>query len=117
MQSLTISIEQKPDLKNVYIINFDGAFDGGVKEPLAELEKLVQVNDSTIKLVLNFTKLSFLNSYAIGQMMAWYNHIIKNNGQIIIINANENIAEILNIVGISKLFKIFSSVDEALGAL
>ena len=42
MQELKLQIEQKPELKNVYIVSFEGAFDGSVKEPLVELEKLIQ---------------------------------------------------------------------------
>jgi len=114
MEALTISIEEKTDLKNTYIANFDGAFDGSVKEPLEELNKLILSNDSAIQVVLDFTKLSFLNSYAIGQLMSWYNHIHKNEGEMIVVNSNKNIEEILNIVGASKLFKIFPTVDEAM---
>jgi anti-anti-sigma factor len=117
MQKLTITIEKNPDLNNVHVAHFEGAFDGSIKESLVELESLIQKAENGTTIVFDFKKLDYLNSYAIGQLVAWQNHLIKMQGQIIIAALNKNVEDILSILGISNLFKIFPDVDSALNSL
>ena len=117
MQKLNITIEKKPDLENTHIASFEGAFDGSVKEPLVDLEALIDSDTPKTNLIFDFIKLDYLNSYAIGQLVAWQNHIIKNEGQIIIAGPSKNVEDILGILGISNLFKIFPDVESALATL
>lgn len=114
MQKLTINLEKQANADNVYLAHFEGAFDGSQKEPLTELENLVKSDDSKKVLVFDFEKLDYLNSYAIGQLVAWQNHLIKSHGQILITSLNKNVEDILSILGISNLFKIFPDVESAL---
>jgi len=117
MQKLIITIEKNPDLKNVHVVHFEGAFDGSMKEPLVKLESLIQTAGKGINVIFDFKQLDYLNSYAIGQLVAWQNHLIKSDGQIIIAALNKNVEDILSILGISNLFKIFPDIDSALGIL
>jgi len=117
MQKLIITIEKNPDIKNVHIVHFEGAFDGSMKEPLAKLESLIQTAEKGTNVIFDFKQLDYLNSYAIGQLVAWQNHLIKTDGQIIIAALNKNVEDILSILGISNLFKIFPDIDSAVGML
>lgn len=117
MQKLTINIEKYTELKNTYIAHFDGAFDGSIKEPLAELEALIQNNTERCDFILDFKDLIYLNSYAIGQMITWHNLLEKSKGRIFIANSNKEVDEIFNILGIFNLFEFASSVEEAVEAL
>ena len=117
MQKLVITIEKNPELENTNIAHFEGAFDGSLKEPLAELEKLVHSDTPKNNVILDFKSLDYLNSYAIGQLVAWHNHLIKGKGQIIVAAPSKNVEDILGILGISNLFKIFPDVESALGSL
>lgn len=116
MQKLTISIEKDVDA-NTHLAHFDGAFDGSVKEPLVELESLINACPPKSKIVLDLKNLSYLNSYAIGQLVAWHNHLVRNDGQIILASPSKNVEDIFNILGISALFKIFPDVQTALESL
>lgn len=114
---LSVLIEKAPDLENVQIARFTGAFDGGVKEPLADLENLVSSAPPKTILLFDFTNLEFLNSYAIGLLVSWQNHMLKNEGEVIIAAVNKHVEDIFNILGISNLFKIFPDVEGALATL
>lgn len=113
MEALTITIKESSDLKGVTIAHFEGAFDGGAKEPIAELKKLVDESESEMNLILDFTDVTYLNSYAIGELVSWQNHLMKNGGQIIIAGPNKNVEDIFGILGISNMFKIFPDVESA----
>lgn len=114
MQKLTIKIDKHPELKNTYIAHFNGAFDGSINEPLEELESLIKNQSETCNnFVLDFEDLIYLNSYAIGQLVNWHNLLAKNCGKIVILHANKEVGEIFRILGISNLFSIFSSLEEA----
>lgn len=117
MQKLTLTIEKNPNLENTHVVHFEGAFDGSVKEPLVDLEALVNGETPKTNLIFDFGKLDYLNSYAIGQLVAWHNHLVKNGGQIILTSLNKNVEDILNILGMGNLFKIFPDIQGALDAL
>ena len=116
MQDLSIAIEKQEVPNNTYIAYFQGAFDGHNKESIADLEKLVMEGGDG-KLVFDFESLSFLNSYAIGQLVAWHNHLTTNHGEIIIAHPAKNVEDIFNTVGISSMFKIFPDVPSAVATL
>lgn len=117
MQKLTINIEKQEGVENTSICHFEGAFDGSVKEPLVPLEEAVTKAAPKTNLLFDFGKLDYLNSYAIGQLVAWQNHLLKSEGQIIIAALNKNVEDILSILGISNLFKIFPDISTALNSL
>ena len=116
MQDLTVTIDKQPDAENVYVAHFEGAFDGHIREPIEELDKLIHDNEG-IKCAFDFEKLSFLNSYAIGSLVAWHNHVIATKGQIVIAAPAKNVEDIFNIVGIATMLKIFPDVESALNSL
>lgn len=116
MQDLTVTIEPHASVPNTFIAHFEGAFDGHIKEPITELEGMV-MSDEGHNYIFDFAKLSFLNSYAIGQLVAWHNHLLNINGQIVIAAPAKNVEDIFNIVGISNMFKIFPDLDTAANSL
>lgn len=116
MKELTISIEPQADIEATQVVHFDGAFDGSNKEPLASIEQLIN-SEEKMNLIFDFANLSYLNSYAIGQLVAWHNHLKKNQGQIIVTGPSKNVEDIFGILGIQNLFKIFPDLQSALDSL
>lgn len=116
MQDLSVTMEPHASLPNTYVVHFEGAFDGHIKEPTAEMEKMIMEQKGLI-MVFDFEKLNFLNSYAIGQLVAWHNHMVNSQGNIIIAAPAKNVEDIFNIVGIGNMFKIFPDVQSALTSL
>jgi len=116
MQKLTITIEKNVQ-PGMHLAHLEGAFDGSVKEPLVELEGLISGSPNRTKVILDLKNLTYLNSYAIGQLVAWHNHLVKIEGQIILAAPSKNVEDIFNILGISALFKIFPDVQSAVDSL
>ncbi|MBN2095885.1 STAS domain-containing protein [Candidatus Peregrinibacteria bacterium] len=117
MQALEITIEPVTSLQNTHAAHFQGAFDGGVKEPLEGIEKLIMGSTEKMIVIFDFKSLDYLNSYAIGQLVAWHNHLVKKGGQLIIASPSKNVEDIFNIVGISTMLKIFPDVESAVASL
>lgn len=109
-------MEPHASLTNTYVVHFEGAFDGHIKEPTAEMEKMIMEQEG-LTLVFDFEKLSFLNSYAIGQLVAWHNHMMNTQSKIIIAAPAKNVEDIFNIVGITNMFKIFPDVQSSIDSL
>lgn len=116
MDKLHIKIEPSTESELIQVVHFDGAFDGAVKEPLSEVEALVN-EDKAYKLIFDFAELDYLNSYGIGQMVSWHNHLLKFKGQIALAAASKQVEEILNVLGISKMIKVAPTIEAALEML
>lgn len=113
MQTLTINIKELDDVINAKIISFDGDFDGYVKENLTEILELTENATVKTKLIFDFSGLNYLNSYAIGHIVAWHNKLTESEGEIIIIGINKNVEDIFSILGINSLFKTFPDLESA----
>ncbi len=118
MSELKISLEQSKELDNTYLAHFVGAFDGNIPEDsLTELNGLLNSEDIGMRFIFDFSKLSFLNSYGIGRLVEWQQKIGQKDGQIIMVGLNDNVKEILTLVGVSNLFKVFEDAEEAIKSL
>ncbi|MBN1258947.1 STAS domain-containing protein [Candidatus Peregrinibacteria bacterium] len=117
MQKLTITIENLSDIENAHLVRFEGDFDGYAKENLVDIQKYVDESTPNAILVFDFNKLNYLNSYAIGHLVAWHNHLARLGGKIIMVGTNKNVEDIFAILGIGALFKIYPDMDTAVKAL
>lgn len=116
MQKLKVTIAASAH-PNTTLITFEGDFDGYAKENITDIQKKVDESKANENLILDFSKLNFLNSYAIGHLVAWHNHITKGGGKILIVGLNKNVEEIFSILGINSIFKSFADVASAEAAL
>ena len=114
MQKLNVMIEAPQGKPNTHIAHFAGDFDGYAKENLTEIQKLVDMAGENTTLIFDFSRLNFLNSYAIGHLVAWHNHLLKQGGQIMIVGLNKSVEDIFSILGITTIFKIYPDLQAAL---
>lgn len=107
-------IDGKNDSK---IVSFVGDLDTtNVNAIVDELLKLV--NESGVKnIVGDFEELRYVNSTGIGVLLH-FNKIVKDKGgDFILANLNDNVYEIMNIIGATAVLEIYDSLDDALGSL
>lgn len=64
-------------------------------------------------LLLDFSKLEYMNSKSIGYLTDWYGKITEGGGKIVIAGAPQNVHEILLAVGVTELVKCYDNLDEA----
>lgn len=112
MQKLTLSMADYPDLPNAKIVYFDGDFDGYAEETIAQIQAEVDQATPGRILIFEFTKLNYLNSFAIGQLVSWYNTMSSKQGKILIVGINKNVQDIFSVLGIESVFKTYSSLEE-----
>ena len=81
-----------------------------------EVDREYQKNRSK-DLIFNFDDVSFMDSSGIGMIMGRYRNVVICGGSIAAYNVSKEVNRILNMAGICKLVKIYSTKQEALDAL
>jgi anti-anti-sigma factor len=112
MQKLTITINSLPEIPNAQIVHFDGDFDGYAKENITDLQKTIDECAAGAVLIFDFAKLNYLNSFAIGQLVAWHNAVNTKGGKILIVGINKNVEDIFSVLGINNIFKAYATIEE-----
>ncbi len=112
MQKLTLSITDYPEMPSTKMVYFEGDFDGYAEETIADLQAEVDQAAPGSSFIFDFSKLNYLNSFAIGQLVAWHGVVTGKNGKILIVGVNKNIEDIFTVLGIGSVFKIYPSVEE-----
>lgn len=101
-----------PDIPNSQLVYFEGDFDGYSEETIAELQGVVDQAGSGSILIFEFSKLNYLNSFAIGQLVAWRNTMNTKEGKIVIVGINKNIQDIFSVLGIESVFKTYATLED-----
>lgn len=112
MQKLTLSITDYPDIPNSKLVYFEGDFDGYSEETIIELQSEIDKAGPGYMLIFEFSKLNYLNSFAIGQLVAWHNTMDTKQGNIFIVGINKNIRDIFSVLGIESVFKTYNNLEE-----
>jgi len=96
------------------LISIEGQLDETNVDNMAEnIYKIIADNPKNLHLLLDFEKLSYLNSKALGFLTDWYTRITDAGGKIVIAKPAQNIMDILQAVGISKFIKCYPEITEA----
>lgn len=64
-------------------------------------------------LIFDFTNVTFMDSSGIGMLIGRYKQLQSMQGRIAIICKEEKVIEIIRLSGLTKLFPIFDSLEEA----
>ena len=107
------------DIKNhseAQLIRFVGDLDATNVETV--LEKICNLfNEGKIQLVVDFKKLRYVNSTGLGILLHLSKSAKEKAGSFKIANVNENVFEIIEIIGATSLLEIYDTVEEALASL
>lgn len=96
------------------ILHLKGQFVGGEETDhlRAMLTEIAQKNES--KLIVDLEKTTYLNSTALGVLIAAHANFAKRNGQIVLCNVSKSIENIFVITKLTLVFPIFGTLDEAI---
>lgn len=80
------------------------------------LQKLIteQLSSGKSKILLNFAKVDFIDSYGIGDILSAYLAVQGKNGKLKFVHLSDKIWLIFNYSGLTKVFEIFDSEEKAL---
>lgn len=100
--------------KSIKIVHLNGQLDeSNVDEKIQTIYKLIEATPKGLNLIFNFENLDYLNSKSIGYLTDLYGKITETGGMVAIAQSKPNIADILQVVGLTQLIKNFESLEDA----
>lgn len=100
---------------NVDIIDISGQLDAfTTSDARDEFNKLTDAR--RYKLVLNLREVNYVNSTAIGVIVALAQYVRKRKGDVKIFGMKADVRRIFDIVGTSRILEIFETEQEALNS-
>ena len=94
------------------ILDIDGDINEVDNYNVLKEEILRSVNNDEKFIALNLAHTSFLNSGAVSLFISWQKKVAAAGGEIIILEPPQFILEILKILCIEKIIKIYTSEDD-----
>ncbi|MFP4416788.1 MAG: STAS domain-containing protein [Chitinivibrionales bacterium] len=97
---------------NFHIIDVAGRINR-LKDSIV-LKSLVNtlVEKNITNIALNFAQVNYLDSGALNVVIYSHNTVSKRGGRLVIIEPNEYVQDVLEVVGLNKLVKIYSTEEE-----
>lgn len=121
MTDAKITIEEIPTTiegMSMKLVKFKGQLDeSNVDEKAKTIYEILDQNPSNLYLLFDFEELEYINSKSIGYLTDWYGKITEGNGKIVIAKSQNNILDILQVVGLTQLIECYNTIDEAKLAL
>lgn len=74
-------------------------------------------NEGFTSLIADFKNLRYVNSTGLGILLHFSKSAKEKGGSFKIANVNENVYEIIEIIGATTLLEIYDELDEAVAAL
>ncbi len=99
------------------VVKLKGQFVGG--EETDELRDTLQkiAGEKKNKLIIDLEKTTYLNSTALGVLIASHANFAKRGGKIVLCNVSKSIKNIFVITKLTMVFNITDSLDEAIKEL
>jgi anti-sigma B factor antagonist len=76
-----------------------------------ELRNLISTNRR--KILLNLAEISYIDSSAIGQMVAGFTTVANQGGQLKLVNPTKRMSDLLQVTKVSTIFEIFDDEKKA----
>lgn len=99
---------------NTLIVEFFGELDHHGAEKTREKIDAAMDNYMTRNLILDFAKVSFMDSSGIGMVLGRYRKMGENSSNMAITGCSQNIRNILNMAGVFSIIDYYSTKEEAL---
>ena len=117
MQSqINLTIEPLKNVENACVVHFIGDLDATnvdhVVDGVFEL-----LNQGTIRIIADFSNLRYVNSTGLGILLHFSKTAKEKGGCFKIIHVNENVYEIIEIIGTTTLLELYDSLEDALSSI
>ncbi len=113
---LELNIKAVTNSDTVQIIEFNGDLDATNVEDVVE-KVFACMNNGSAELIADFTKLRYVNSTGLGILLHFCKSAKEKNGYFKICNVNENVFEIIDIIGATTLLEIHDTIDDPLASI
>ncbi len=116
LSQIELQYEDIKDKPNAKIIRFIGDLDATNVEQVVE-KVFSLLNNGIINILADFEKLRYVNSTGLGILLHFSKSAKEKGGCFKLINVNENVYEIIEIIGATTLLEIYDELDEAINSL
>ena len=104
--------------KPVKLVQIQGQLDeSNVDEKSKVIYQLLDQSPEETNFIFDLMQLEYMNSKAIGYLTDWYNRVLQKNGQVLLTQAQDNILDILDTVGLTSIIEHHSSIEDAISAI
>ena len=107
-----LTIEQIENYPAARLLRFVGDLDSTNAEATSN-RILALLNDNVKTLVADFAKLRYINSTGLGALLFVNKKVKEIGGVFKVANGNENVLEIIEIIGADQLLEIYASLEDA----
>jgi anti-sigma B factor antagonist len=115
MESPPFSIEVTAPSKNSAIITLEGEVDMGTAPQLREaVVKSVELGARQV--VIDLARVTFIDSTALGVIVGALKRVCSVNGRLALVCVEERVRKVFEITGLTCLFGIYETRQEALSA-
>ncbi len=113
---IDLTCEDIPGKADAKLLRFVGDLDATNVESVLE-QVCNYFTDGIVNIVADFKKLRYVNSTGLGILLHFSKSAKEKGGSFKIANVNENVYEIIEIIGATSLLEIYDELDEAVAAL
>lgn len=100
----------------VTVLDLSGKIMGGDDFDLFSNAIKELVNEGSIDIVLNLSKVKWINSTGLGLMVSAYTSLVKQGGRMKIAEVSERIDNILHVTQLELIFETFEKEDAAVAS-
>jgi anti-sigma B factor antagonist len=101
---------------DVMVLHISGKIMGGPDHDKFQNEIKSLIAAGHVDILLNMSKVNWVNSTGLGILVSAYHTLKKNGGQLKICEVSDRIDNILNVTQLKLVFETFDSCDEALAS-
>lgn len=103
-------------VSNIAVLHIRGNLMGG-RETEELREKVYSlIADKINKVVIDLSKVKWLNSTGLGALMACHATLVNNKGSIKLANATDRVESLLMVTQLIKIFENYETVDRAVAS-
>ena len=110
-------IVQGPEDK-IQLVEINGHLDEANVDRIAEIfYQKIDENPEGTSYLIDFQNVAFINSKGIGYFLDFFRKITEKGGKMVLARIPENVLDILEVVGVTKIIETHFTIDEAKLAL
>jgi anti-sigma B factor antagonist len=110
-----VKVSKKPE-GDIMVLHLSGKIMGGPDHDRFHTEIKTMIAEGYVDILLNMSRVSWINSTGLGILVTAYRTVTKNDGRLKICAVNERIDNILNITQLKLVFETYDNCDEALAS-
>ena len=116
LSQIELQYEDIKDKSDAKLVRFVGDLDATNVEKV--VEKVFSLfNNGVVNIVADFERLRYVNSTGLGILLHFSKSAKEKGGCFKIVNVNENVYEIIEIIGATTLLEIYDELDEVISSL